>query len=76
MTAPNLIFSRQDESLDALIFRALGRVDAPLLAATYQLNKGLANLPLKLPTGTPVLLPTATALTTIVPQKKIARLWD
>ena len=76
MTAPNLIFSRQDESLDAVIFRALGRVDAPLLAATYQLNKGLANLPLKLPTGTAILLPTATALTKIAPQKKPARLWD
>jgi phage tail protein X len=76
MTTPNLIFNRQDESLDAVIFRALGRVDAPLLAATYQLNKGLANLALKLPTGTAILLPNATALSTLAPQKNPTRLWE
>jgi phage tail protein X len=72
MTTPNLIFSRQDETLDAVIFRGLGRVDAPLLAPTYDLNKGLANLSLKLPTG--ILLPNATALSTCA-TKKPTRLW-
>ena len=62
----------QGETLDFVIFRSFGRVDAELLDQTYQLNPELAEFGTTLPEGIVVKLPDMPAST----EKPTQHLWD
>lgn len=65
------LHARQNETLDALCYRAVGFTQG-ITEQVLATNPGLAELGPALPQGTPVKLPNATA----PPRRQTVRLWD
>lgn len=69
------VIAHQGDTLDALLWRAVGRIGA-LLQATLDANPGLAALGEVLPHGTPVDIPDAALATPAATDQPLIQLWD
>lgn len=65
-----VVVSHEGETLDALLWRATGRID--ILAAVLDANPHLARLPILLPAGVRIAIPDPPK----TPTRKVVRLWD
>ena len=69
---PRSCVSEDGETVDRLVWRALGRQDGHLVPDTLDLNPGLAAMGLRLPAGLTVLMPSEPA----PEDARQVRLWD
>jgi phage tail protein X len=67
--------AEQNDTLDALVFRHLGRTDGGLVEQTLALNRGLAAGGIVLSEGAPVTLPSASDVAQGAARKTV-QLWD
>ena len=67
--------AEQNDTLDALVFRHLGRTDGGLVEQTLVLNRGLSARGIVLTEGMPIALPAATD-TTRATSRTTIQLWD
>jgi phage tail protein X len=70
--AENVLFARQGDTVDALVWRERG-LGAAEIGAVLEANPGLADAGAILPIGTPVVVPAVTPASNTVP---LIQLWD
>lgn len=66
-----IVYSEQNETIDALVWRVFG-VTRGLVEQVYQLNTGLCDLPTQLPLGVAIVLPDFAEL----PKNEKINLWN
>lgn len=72
LSAPIAVLARQDETVDALVWRVLGRT-AGATEAVLTANDGLASAGARLPAGLRVLIPVSAD---VEPSRAMLQLWD